>query len=85
MNQTAFQALAISLVQKLLIGGGTALMTYLGTQGNVEGAAAALAPIIVGAAWGFWNKWQAHKVAVAATNAGVDVKAVKSAPVQAAQ
>lgn len=76
MNQTAFQALAVSLVQKGLIAAGTAICTYFGMQGDVGAAAAALAPIIVGAAWGLWNKLQARKVAIAADAAGIDVKAV---------
>lgn len=76
MNQTAFQAIAVSLVQKGLIAGGTALLTYLGTQGDVAAAAAALAPIIVGVAWGLYNKLASRKVAVAADAAGIDVKQV---------
>ena len=76
MNQTALQALAVSLVQKGLVAAGTALCTYFGMQGDVAAAAAALAPILVGAAWGLWNKMAARKVAIAADAAGIDVKQV---------
>lgn len=74
---------AVSIIQKGLI----ALGAYLVGQGltNQNGATAivGLAPVIVGAGWGLWTRWQAHKVAVAAANAGVDLRAVKADPVQA--
>jgi hypothetical protein len=84
MDQSALQGIVISLVQKGLIAAGTALATYFGLdQGNTTAALASLAPVLVGVLWGVWNKWQSHKVAVAASNAGVNVAAVKAAPVQA--
>lgn len=74
-----FLDLAISAVQKGLVG----LGAYLIGQGVFDQSAATwlagAAPVIVGVAWGFWNKWRASKVAIAAANAGVNIPAVKAA------
>lgn len=75
-GQSAFTALITSLVQKVLIIGFTALATWLGVQLDYGAVVAVLAPLIATVIWGLWQKLAAHKVAVAATNAGINVQAV---------
>jgi hypothetical protein len=74
----ALTDLAISLLQKLLLGVGA----YFVGKGVINQDAvtwlAGGAPVIVGAAWGLWSRYQASKVAVAATKAGVNVATVKA-------
>ena len=66
----------------------TALGAFLVTQGLVGAssteAIVGLAPVLASLAWSLYNKYVHAKVAVAATNAGVNVPAVKAAPMQTA-
>ena len=77
--------LATSLVQKGLV----AVGAYLIGQGVFTQSAATWltggAPVIVGVLWGLWSKYRSSKVAVAAHNAGVNVAAVRAAPIQTAK
>ena len=77
-------SLGVSVLQKLLIAGGTWLVDHGYTTqtdaAQFETAGVALA--LIGAAWGLWNRVQAYRVARAAHNAGLPVAAIKKAPLQ---
>ena len=75
--------LLTSLLQKALVAGGAYLVGQVVFDQSSATWLAGAAPVIAGVLWGLWSKYRASKVAVAAANAGVDVKAVKAAPIQA--
>lgn len=82
MSPNPFLDLLTSLLQKGLVAFGA----YFVGQGVIDQSAATWiaggAPVIAGVLWGLWSKWRSSKVAVAASNAGINVPAVKAAPMQ---